>query len=69
MKATTWVQIIKAALLLGGATLMALCVLAQFGFNFNALFAEAVAVHPKHVAIMQPGAARTPIRSSPSRWA
>ena len=37
MIATTWVQIIKAGLLLGGSTLMALLVLAQFGFDFNAL--------------------------------
>ena len=33
MIATTWVQIIKALLLLGGATVMALLVLAKFGFN------------------------------------
>ena len=42
MIATTWVQIIKAALLLGGSTLMALLVLALFGFDFNALIAKAV---------------------------
>src|SRR6186713_3395684 len=41
MIATTWVQIIKALLLLGGATLMALLVLARFSFNPLALFAEA----------------------------
>ena len=55
MLATTWVQIIKACLLLGGATLMALLVLAAFGFDLNALFARAVEVHPKHAAIMVPG--------------
>ena len=33
MIATTWVQIIKAVLLLGGATLLALLVLAHFGFS------------------------------------
>src|SRR5678816_811214 len=38
MTATTWVQIIKAVLLLGGATLLALLVLARFGFNPLALF-------------------------------
>ena len=38
MIATTWVQIIKAILLLGGATLMAILVLAQFSFNPLALF-------------------------------
>jgi cation/acetate symporter len=43
MIATTWVQIIKALLLLGGATLMALLVLARFGFNPLALFEAAAA--------------------------
>ena len=57
MIATTWVQIIKAGLLLGGSTLMALLVLAQFGFDFNALLAKAIEVHPKHDAILTPGAA------------
>jgi cation/acetate symporter len=56
MVATTWVQIIKACLLLAGATFMAFAVLNQFGFNPGALFAKAVEVHPKHLAIMSPGA-------------
>jgi cation/acetate symporter len=56
MLATTWVQIIKACLLLGGATAMALLVLGQFGFSLDAFFAKAVEVHPKHQAIMSPGA-------------
>jgi cation/acetate symporter len=47
MVATTWVQIIKACLLLGGATFMALMVLIKFGFSPEALFAKAVQVHPK----------------------
>ena len=55
MLATTWVQIIKALLLLGGATVMAVLVLARYGFDVGALFAQAVAVHPKHQAIMAPG--------------
>ena len=42
MIATTWVQIVKAVLLLGGATLLALMVLARFGFNPLALFATGV---------------------------
>ncbi len=54
MIATTWVQIIKACLLLGGATLMALLVLFAFGFNPSALFAKAVEVHPLKDAIMGP---------------
>jgi cation/acetate symporter len=56
MIATTWVQIIKAGLLLVGATLMSLLVLVKFGFDFNALIAKAVEVHPKHEAILLPGA-------------
>ncbi|WP_028313098.1 cation acetate symporter [Derxia gummosa] len=44
MTATTWVQIIKACLLLAGVTFMAVMVLAQFGFSPEALFAKAVEV-------------------------
>jgi cation/acetate symporter len=42
MTATTWVQIIKAGLLLGGASFMALSVLWHFGFSPEAMFAGAV---------------------------
>ena len=56
MVATTWVQIIKAGLLLAGASFMAFMVMSKFGFNIEALFAKAVEVHPKHLAIMSPGA-------------
>ena len=41
MIATTWVQIVKAVLLLGGAVILAVMVLARFGFNPLALFAAA----------------------------
>ncbi len=41
MIATTWVQIIKACLLLGGAVAMATMVLYKFGFNPTNLFAQA----------------------------
>ncbi len=44
MIATTWVQIIKAVMLLGCATIMALLVLVHFGFSPEALFARAVEV-------------------------
>ena len=44
MIATTWVQIIKAVLLLGCATVMAFVVMLQFGFSPEALFARAVEV-------------------------
>ncbi len=56
MTATTWVQIIKACMLLGGATFMAVAVLLQFGFSPENLFAKAVEVHSKKDAIMSPGA-------------
>ncbi|OBU88139.1 cation acetate symporter [Chromobacterium subtsugae] len=57
MLATTWVQIIKAVLLLAGATFMALMVLATVGFNPEVLFEKAVAAHGKGIAIMSPGKA------------
>ncbi|MBH0185830.1 MAG: cation/acetate symporter ActP, partial [Nitrospira sp.] len=44
MTATTWVQIIKACMLLGGATFMAFMVLLHFGFSLEALFANAVEI-------------------------
>jgi cation/acetate symporter len=43
MIATTWVQIVKAVLLLGGASILAVLVLARFGFNPLALFEAASA--------------------------
>ncbi|MDH6241426.1 cation/acetate symporter [Polynucleobacter sphagniphilus] len=44
MTATTWVQIIKACMLLAGVTFMAFMVLSQYGFSPAALFAKAVEV-------------------------
>ncbi|MDM0037997.1 cation acetate symporter [Variovorax sp. J22G21] len=44
MTATTWVQIIKAVLLLAGVTFMALMVMAAFNFSPEALFAKSVEV-------------------------
>ena len=44
MTATTWVQIIKACLLLAGVSFMAFMVMAQYGFSPEALFAEGVKV-------------------------
>ena len=44
MTATTWVQIIKACLLLGGASFMAFMVLLNFGFSPEAMFAQAVKI-------------------------
>lgn len=45
MIATTWVQIVKAVLLLSGAFLLAMLVLAKFSFNPLALFAEATRLY------------------------
>ncbi len=56
MLATTWVQIIKAVLLLSGASFMALMVMKHVNFDFGMLFSEAVKVHAKGQAIMSPGA-------------
>ena len=55
MTATTWVQIIKAVMLLAGASFMAFSVLAMYNFSPEALFAKAVEVHSKKDAIMGPG--------------
>ncbi|PYC31267.1 cation acetate symporter [Pseudomonas protegens] len=55
MLATTWVQIIKAVMLLSGTSFMAFMVLKHFGFSTEALFARASAVHAKGSAIMAPG--------------
>jgi cation/acetate symporter len=55
MTATTWVQIIKACMLLAGASFMAFVVMAQFNFSPEALFAKSVEIHAKKDAIMGPG--------------
>ena len=53
MLATTWVQIIKAFLLLSGATFMAIAVMAHYDFSFGSLFTAAT--EAKGVEIMSPG--------------
>ena len=55
MLATTWVQIIKAILLLLGSSFMAIMVMAQFDFSFDMLFRTATEIHSKGDAIMSPG--------------
>ncbi len=55
MLATTWVQIIKAVLLLLGASFMAIMVMSKMGFSFEMLFQSAVDVHSKGIDIMSPG--------------
>ena len=56
MTATTWVQIIKAVLMLAGGTLLAALVLMAFNWNPDALLAEAVSVHPSGESLVAPGA-------------
>ena len=50
MTATTWVQIIKAVMLLAGVTFMAIMVLAQYSFSPEALFAKGVEVRTQIAA-------------------
>ena len=53
MLATTWVQIVKAFLLLGGAATLAMLVLSRFGFDPRALFAAAAAKYG--AGVLAPG--------------
>ncbi len=55
MLATTWVQIIKAILLLLGASFMAIAVMSKMDFSFELLFRTAVDVHDTGISIMAPG--------------
>lgn len=55
MHATTWVQIIKACLLLSGATFMAIMILYLSGFDLARYFEMAINNHSKGAAIMEPG--------------
>jgi cation/acetate symporter len=54
MLATTWVQIIKAILLLSGATFMAYMIMNHVGFSFETLFSDAIHIKGTD-AIMSPG--------------
>ena len=55
MIATTWVQIIKAVLLLSGGLLLLGLAMSQFGFSVETLASSAVAAHKDGAAIMRPG--------------
>lgn len=55
MHATTWVQIIKAILLLGGATFMSIMILYLTKFDLSYYFTEAIQNHPQGEKIMIPG--------------
>src|SRR3954470_7293318 len=55
MKGTTWVQIIKAVLLIAGAALMTVWVLGKVGFNLSELLGNAAGEAPKGTAVLEPG--------------
>ncbi len=55
MLATTWVQMIKAVLLLSGATFMSFLIMKHAGFSMESLFKQATGIHEKGIAIMEPG--------------
>ena len=55
MVATTWVQIIKACMLLFGGTVVVVLALSQFGFSFEELSARAMSVHKLGAKLFAPG--------------
>ena len=55
MIATTWVQIIKAVLLLGGGIMLTFLALQHFGFSLEAIAKSAIASHKDGIKIMGPG--------------
>lgn len=68
MLATTWVQIIKAVLLLFGASFMAFMVMKHVGFSFNNLFTEAMAVQFERHGDYEPVEDWCKIRFRHCRW-
>ncbi len=56
MKGTTWVQIIKAALLIAGAALMTFWVLGKYGFNLSNVLGAAADNSPLGDKLLAPGA-------------
>ncbi|CAM3571415.1 solute symporter family protein [Nocardioides zeicaulis] len=55
MKGTTWVQIVKAVLLMAGSALIVVLVLAKFGFNLSELLGTASQNSGKGAAFLEPG--------------
>src|SRR6187455_1377086 len=55
MKGTTWVQIVKAVLLMSGTVLITVLVLAKFGFNLSEVLGAAADKTGKGEAFLQPG--------------
>ncbi len=56
MLATTWVQIVKAVLLIAAVTVLGLLALGAHGFSLSALFEQAGRTHPAGAAVLAPGA-------------
>ncbi|WP_051378414.1 cation acetate symporter [Derxia gummosa] len=56
MIATTWVQIIKACLLLAGGTAVGILAFSKFDFSYTTLVARAAEAHKLHDKLMAPGA-------------
>jgi cation/acetate symporter len=56
MLAATWIQILKAYLLLLAMSALALMVMAKFNFDLDSVFSGAVAAHPLHSSILSPAA-------------
>lgn len=55
MLATTWVQVIKAVLLLSGGSALGILALAPFGFDLSEMFRRAAEIHPFGEGILAPG--------------
>ncbi|QIK67644.1 cation acetate symporter [Nocardioides sp. HDW12B] len=55
MKGTTWVQIVKAVLLMAGSALIVVLVLAQFNFNLSELLGAAASNSGQGQAFLEPG--------------
>jgi cation/acetate symporter len=55
MKGTTWVQIVKAVLLMAGSALIVVLVLAKFNFNLSDLLGSAATNSGKGQAFLEPG--------------
>ncbi|MFL4905917.1 cation acetate symporter [Streptomyces sp. MMS24-I2-30] len=55
MKGTTWVQIIKAGLLLVCVTFISVFLIGKFGFNFSGLLEQAAQNSPLGEKLLQPG--------------
>jgi cation/acetate symporter len=55
MKGTTWVQIVKAGLLMSGTIIITLIVLGDFGFNLSKLLGQAAEQSGQGAAFLEPG--------------